>query len=623
MEDVDLDVYFALKKKGESDYVQKDGKVWTEKVRVENGVPQNPTTVTFDGIQSGTYDVWEVADENGTPLSQGYVVIETDSQGKAILVTTIRTIHGDHISNNVTVSDEQPEDHLLVINTYAHAQETTDFIARKEWYTEVNSYRDPSKANINVPDGAWTELSIYIQGQESGEPIRTIRLDGEIDEDGETGKWIATFDGLASVDHEGYPIQYIVKETDYSEEMDGEHYFAIRDSITQSDQRIRNAVIKGNINITKEIDVAPKTAKMQALVAESLSNLKIHVTGPYDYDQEFSFSDVTDPYNPKLVIENLPAGEYFVEEIVHVDLIEGRKWNPVLSWIKEGDNEPHMREVDITVSLTDEMTPNIIIHNDYTKYDIKATKAWDDQGIDGLNHPSVPITLYQVDGEGNRKSIGTKYVPANASGEYLTVTWTDQEQQEQQYTYEITEGAIAGYEQVSITGDMFSGFTVTNKVAAQLRIVKTDQGGNPLEGATFSFAGGSIHESGLVSKISEGGTEALIYENNSLPIGEYTLSETDPPPGYNALPGDVTITVAVKNGQVIVTASINGKAISYPQLSENGGMWTLQIANDEGIEIPHTGGSGHLPYTLSGLMFVIISALMYGIRMRRRERRFR
>lgn len=495
-EDVNLTVYFALKKKGESDFVQKDGKVWVETVKVVGGVPQAPTTVLFDGVQSGTYDVWEVADENGSSLLQGDVVIPSDSQGKPILVTTIHTYHGASTSNNVTVNDESPEDHLLVVDTYAHPGETMDFVVNKQWYSEVNTYNDDSKANVNVPDGAWSELSLFIKGQESADPIRTIRLDGEADDDGETPAWVATFDGIATVDHDGKPIQYIVRETGYSEDLGGEHYYAIKDSVEQSNQSIKNAVVEGSISINKEIDVLPRTSEMDATVAESLSKLKIHVTGPYGYDEVFTFTDVSDPYNPKLVINDLPAGKYKVEEIGYVDLIEGRKWNPTLSWIKEGNDAPHMGEVDLSVSLTDVNTPNVTIHNDYTKYDIKATKVWNDLDIAGLNHPSVRITLYRIDSQGKRTSVGTKFVPANATGENLTVSWTNQEQQEQQYTYEIVEAPVDGYSCTSITGDMFTGFTVTNTYAPDLTVAKTVAGDYADLTKSFEFTFGLKDSSG-------------------------------------------------------------------------------------------------------------------------------
>jgi LPXTG-motif cell wall-anchored protein len=51
------------------------------------------------------------------------------------------------------------------------------------------------------------------------------------------------------------------------------------------------------------------------------------------------------------------------------------------------------------------------------------------------------------------------------------------------------------------------------------------------------------------------------------------------------------------------------------------GVYTVIITNTTGVELPMTGGPGTLIYTLSGLMLIAFSVLMYGFRMRRRERR--
>ena len=54
---------------------------------------------------------------------------------------------------------------------------------------------------------------------------------------------------------------------------------------------------------------------------------------------------------------------------------------------------------------------------------------------------------------------------------------------------------------------------------------------------------------------------------------------------------------------------------------EEENCYIVKVRNTPGYELPNTGGSGTLPYTLGGLMLIISSALMYGFRMRRRERR--
>ena len=56
-------------------------------------------------------------------------------------------------------------------------------------------------------------------------------------------------------------------------------------------------------------------------------------------------------------------------------------------------------------------------------------------------------------------------------------------------------------------------------------------------------------------------------------------------------------------------------------IEEENGTWVIKINNPSGLELPNTGGPGTLLYTLSGSALILAAALMYGFRMRRRERR--
>lgn len=168
--------------------------------------------------------------------------------------------------------------------------------------------------------------------------------------------------------------------------------------------------------------------------------------------------------------------------------------------------------------------------------------------------------------------------------------------------------------------------TITNKrnaLSVDLLKVDNTDSSKTLEGAEFTLYkkdgttpatdanGNSIGtiRSGTDGKASIG----------TLLAGNYVLKETKAPAGYNLMTSNVTIIVAAEN----VTA-MQGKSQCAVVKSENGLSYTIKVTNSAGVELPNTGGSGTLPYTLGGIALIMASALMYGfVSRRRRERRLR
>ena len=116
-----------------------------------------------------------------------------------------------------------------------------------------------------------------------------------------------------------------------------------------------------------------------------------------------------------------------------------------------------------------------------------------------------------------------------------------------------------------------------------------------------------------------------------LGIGRYRLTETKAPDGYIILTKHVYFQV-YRDTDGIVKARLTdeaGTALDSPAdmaaIDDPGTgdtpAYTITVKNTPGAVLPNTGGPGTLPYTLGGLMLIIASALMYGFRMRRKERR--
>jgi len=191
---------------------------------------------------------------------------------------------------------------------------------------------------------------------------------------------------------------------------------------------------------------------------------------------------------------------------------------------------------------------------------------------------------------------------------------------------------------------------VTNKVLP-LSIYKfggTDID-NKLEGVEFKLysdaalttqvtqdaRGNAIGTDGLITTGSDGTAKIGVLSTGTYYLVETGLGENG---GYNKLTDAVEITIGdtIHYKQTAYSASERYSSGSRETdlVKANGGMYinyaedgttiagyTFTINNSTGVELPNTGGPGTLLYTLSGIALMLGAALMYGFRMRRRERR--
>lgn len=111
--------------------------------------------------------------------------------------------------------------------------------------------------------------------------------------------------------------------------------------------------------------------------------------------------------------------------------------------------------------------------------------------------------------------------------------------------------------------------------------------------------------------VNETEIEGVIY-SGELELGTYYLVEAQAPDGYNLLSNPVKIKVDSTGVSVIGGAGT--------VISEGNGIYTIEISNSAGFELPETGSTGTNPYTVGGAMLAATAAfLMYGYSMRRRK----
>ena len=136
-----------------------------------------------------------------------------------------------------------------------------------------------------------------------------------------------------------------------------------------------------------------------------------------------------------------------------------------------------------------------------------------------------------------------------------------------------------------------------------------DQDEAPLAGAEFTLtkklADGTTKTVAVVK--SEDGTE---FSFNGLDDGEYVLTETQTPAGYNTI-DPITFTVTAEHDIISddpQLTSLSGDAvtgeIAFNASTDNGTLDTTVI-NQKGSTLPHTGGMGTtVLYVIGGILVI-------------------
>lgn len=118
-----------------------------------------------------------------------------------------------------------------------------------------------------------------------------------------------------------------------------------------------------------------------------------------------------------------------------------------------------------------------------------------------------------------------------------------------------------------------------------------------------------------VAKTDETGTTTIITPENGkvefqgLKNGEYTLTETKAPAGYNKLASAIGVKVDGKNNgtdttdaTVTITYNNNNGSV-YDQTASNG---VIPVQNKSGVVLPGTGGMGTIAFTVIGVLVIAL-----------------
>ena len=254
-----------------------------------------------------------------------------------------------------------------------------------------------------------------------------------------------------------------------------------------------------------------------------------------------------------------------------------------------------------------------------------------------INVPAgVTYSVQETEYDDTVYTIGSNYTfPLTTGGEEKSFT-TDGNG----VSYMISKGENDNFVADSdkkVVGNAATQAVVVNKVpTARIKLLKVGDTTTPLDGIQFKIfydeectksvtkdatgqAIPGMNSNGIITTDSEG------YADLGTLAGTYYFQEIATKDGYNLLTAPVRVNVEKDGDGEKVTASSTQEGVIFntPGWIAKGedGIWVVKVNNSTGVMLPNTGGPGTILYTLSGIMLMLGAALMYGFRMRRRERR--
>ena len=366
--------------------------------------------------------------------------------------------------------------------------------------------------------------------------------------------------------------------------------------------------------------------------------------------------------------DGLSATRYSVREFVEVD---GEKVNALHSTFVADGNLIELSGITgyntdeggnrITDSDNDADMANadnawVVFENTYTTEDeprtLTVSKRWMKNGADitdSITEATATFTLYRSIPNGEDTAVTSVTLDGSVDeptegvtdGEFTAwaATFSDypaRDDSGNNYTYKVRETACTPEDYLPyanpgsespMTEDEYKADqgTIYNKYQkTSITVKKEDDKNNFIPGAVFELYQVATDEAGtshdvLIQELTV--NEEAGYSIPNLISGDYKLREKSAPGGYVIIDSPIEFHVDAIGNSVITwpdgTKPDNVKNLTTTNVQND----TFTVINKEGHELPSTGGSGTLPYTLGGIALIMASALMYGFRMRRRERR--
>lgn len=278
-------------------------------------------------------------------------------------------------------------------------------------------------------------------------------------------------------------------------------------------------------------------------------------------------------------------------------LSQGLTFGQVTSVTVEGVTDPLTVNTDYTVTTptVSDNTLTVAMKDFKAKQQANAGKKITVTYTATLNEKAV------VGGVGNTNSATIQYSNDPSSGG----TGESEPSKVRVFTYGFTVDKYTG-DKYDDDATRLAGaeFTLAPKGDAAMSFVQVTAG-SATENAVYRVA--KAGETGTTTTITTPANGKVVFRG--LENGEYTLTETKAPAGYNKLASAIGVKVDGKNdGTDTTDATVaitynNDNGNSYNQTASNG---VIPVQNKSGAILPGTGGMGTIAFTVIGVLVIAL-----------------
>lgn len=168
------------------------------------------------------------------------------------------------------------------------------------------------------------------------------------------------------------------------------------------------------------------------------------------------------------------------------------------------------------------------------------------------------------------------------------------------------------------TVDKYTGDQYTDAATrlAGAKFTLAPKNGDPMSFVQVNAGSATANAVYRVAKAGETGTTTITTPENGkvdfqgLKNGEYTLTETKAPAGYNKLASAIGVKVHGQNNgtdtthaTVTITYNNDNNGSNYDQTASNG---VIPVQNKSGVTLPGTGGMGTIAFTVIGVLVIAL-----------------